>query len=258
MSGMAERSVSTRASIWGPAIFTLLILALLIGLGVWQLQRRVAKHALIATLAARVNAPPSPLPPAAQWPELRADRDEFRLVKFAATLDVDRQAQVYASGSALRTDVSGPGAWIFAPAHLAEASADAASIVINRGFVPQQQDGRAVTPLSAATGSNSPTEFIGYIRFPEQPGVLTPHEDAAKRLWFARDIGSMAQVSGWGPVAPFYIDLESPAPASGLPKPGPLEVHLRDEHMQYAITWFGLAFAVAIAFVVWFRGQRRA
>ena len=46
-------------------------------------------------------------------------------------------------------------------------------------------------------------------------------------------------------------------PESGIPKPGPLTVHLKDDHMQYAITWFGLAFAVMVAFGVWWRGQRR-
>jgi len=48
----------------------------------------------------------------------------------------------------------------------------------------------------------------------------------------------MAHRLGWGQVAPFYVDLETPAPESGIPKPGPLDVHLRDDHMQYAITWF--------------------
>jgi cytochrome oxidase assembly protein ShyY1 len=71
----------------------------------------------------------------------------------------------------------------------------------------------------------------------------------------------MAHALGWGqgagPVAPFYIDLEQPVPSSSIPKPGPLEVHLKDDHMQYAITWFGLAGAVAIAFGVWLFGQRR-
>ena len=59
-------------------------------------------------------------------------------------------------------------------------------------------------------------------------------------------------------MAPFYIDLEAPVPSSGEPKPGPLTVHLRDEHMQYAITWFSLAVVVVIAFAVWVRGRRRA
>ena len=71
----------------------------------------------------------------------------------------------------------------------------------------------------------------------------------------------MARALGWGEggktIAPFYVDLESPVPESGIPKPGPLTVHLKDDHMQYAITWFGLAFAVMVAFGVWWRGQRR-
>ncbi len=74
--------------------------------------------------------------------------------------------------------------------------------------------------------------------------MFTPHEDAVKRLWFLRDHLAMARAGGWGDVAPFYVDLESPMPASGLPKPGPLQVHLKDDHLQYAITWFGLALAL--------------
>jgi surfeit locus 1 family protein len=73
---------------------------------------------------------------------------------------------------------------------------------------------------------------------------------------------AMVRTLGWGeggkPVAPFYIDLETPVPASGIPKPGPLSVQLKDNHMQYVITWFGLAGAVVIAFAVWLFGQRRA
>jgi surfeit locus 1 family protein len=118
-----------------------------------------------------------------------------------------------------------------------------------------QQD-RAVAPLV----TNAPVMLSGYIRFPEAAGTLTPPENLAKRLWFTRDHLAMARALGWGeggrPVAPFYIDLEQPAPASGIPKPGPLEVHLKDDHLQYAITWFALAGAVVIAFGVWLRAQR--
>ena len=67
--------------------------------------------------------------------------------------------------------------------------------------------------------------------------------------WPARSAGES--------VAPFYIDLETPVPDSGVPKPGPLSVHLKDDHLQYAITWFMLAAAVVIAFGVWWRAQRR-
>jgi cytochrome oxidase assembly protein ShyY1 len=87
--------------------------------------------------------------------------------------------------------------------------------------------------------------------------LLTPTENTARRLWFTRDHLAMARALGWGEVAPFYVDLELPVPAGGIPKPGALEVHLKDDHLQYAITWFGLAGAVAIALVVWLRGQWR-
>jgi cytochrome oxidase assembly protein ShyY1 len=87
--------------------------------------------------------------------------------------------------------------------------------------------------------------------------MLTPPENMTKRLWFTRDHLAMARALGWNEVAPFYLDLETPVPASGIPKPGPLEVHLKDDHLQYAITWFGLAAAVVIAFAVWWRGQQR-
>jgi cytochrome oxidase assembly protein ShyY1 len=241
----------------GFGIFTLLMVVLFIGLGVWQLQRRVEKHVLIAALTERLAATPDSLPPASQWGTLTQARDEFRRVHFSATYEAQPDAMVYSSGSAVREDVSGPGTWAFMPARLPGGE----TVVINAGFVQNtmqdraQQD-RAVKPLVA----NEPAMLTGYIRFPETAGLLTPQQNTGKRLWFTRDHLAMAQTLGWGdgrPVAPFYIDLESPVPASGVPKPGPLEVHLKDDHMQYAITWFTLAAAVMIAFGVWLRGMRR-
>ena len=239
--------------------FTLLMVALFIGLGVWQLQRRVEKHALIAALTERLAAAPGALPSPAQWSVLTPAHDEFRRVSFAATYEPRPDAMVYSSGSAVREDISGPGTWAFLPAALPGGE----TVVINAGFVQNtmqdrtQQD-RAVTRLI----TNEPVTLTGYIRFPEAAGVLTPAENMAKRLWFTRDHLAMAHALGWGqdgrPVAPFYIDLEQPVPASGIPKPGPLDVHLKDDHLQYAITWFGLAGAVVIAFGVWLRAQRRA
>jgi cytochrome oxidase assembly protein ShyY1 len=232
--------------------------ALFAGLGVWQLQRRVEKHALIAHLTERLAAAPGSLPSPSQWSALTPAGDEFRRVSFAATYQPSPDAMVYSSGSAVRDDISGPGTWAFMPAELPTGE----TVVINAGFVPNtmqdrtQQD-RAVTPLI----THAPVMLSGYIRFPEAAGALSPSENLAKRLWFTRDHLAMARALGWGeggrPVAPFYIDLEQPVPASGIPKPGPLEVHLKDDHLQYAITWFGLAGAVVIAFGVWWRAQRR-
>jgi surfeit locus 1 family protein len=239
----------------GFGLFTLAMVALFAGLGVWQLQRRVEKHALIAALTERLAAAPDALPPASQWSTLTPAKDEFRRVRFAASYASGPDAMVYSSGSAVREDISGPGTWAFLPARLSTGE----SVVINAGFVQntmqdRAQEDRAVKPLV----SGAPVTLTGYLRFPEIAGMLTPAENKTKRLWFTRDHLAMARALGWGEVAPFYIDLETPAPASGIPKPGPLEVHLKDDHMQYAITWFVLAGAVMIAFGVWWRAQRRA
>ena len=242
----------------GFSIFTAAMLIVFVGLGVWQLQRRVEKHALIAALDQRLAETPGALPPLSQWASLNAADDEFRRVRFAATYQAVSDAMVYSSGSAVREDVSGPGTWAFVPAKLASGE----TVVINTGFVQntmqdRDQEDRAVKPLVTQT----PVTLTGYLRFPERAGMLTPAENVAKRLWFTRDHLAMAKALGWGGgvgVAPFYIDLESPMPDNGVPKPGALEVHLKDDHMQYAITWFSLAGAVVIAFIVWWRAQRRA
>jgi cytochrome oxidase assembly protein ShyY1 len=251
-------TTASRRGIAGFGVFTLMMVALLVGLGLWQLQRRVEKHALIAALNERLAAAPASLPQPSQWGALTPDKDEFRRVRFAATYEARPDAMVHSSGSAVRDDISGPGTWAFMPARLATGE----TVVINTGFVQNtmqdrpQQD-RAVTRLI----TNEPMTLTGYIRFPEAAGALTPPENPAKRLWFTRDHLAMARALGWGeggaPVAPFYIDLEQPVPASGIPKPGALQVHLKDDHLQYAVTWFALAGAVVIAFAVWMRGQRR-
>jgi surfeit locus 1 family protein len=238
----------------GFGIFTLVMVAALMSLGVWQLQRRVEKHALIAALTERLAAPPAVLPPPSQWSALTPAADEFRRVQFSAIYEAAPDAMVYSSGSAVRPDVSGPGTWAFLPARLAGGE----TVVIDAGFVPNMMQDRApqdraIKPLL----SGAAVTMTGYLRFPEKAGMLTPQADLAKRLWFTRDQQAMAAALRWGTVAPFYIDLEQPMPASGVPKPGAMEVHLKDDHLQYAITWFGLAGVVAIAFLVWLRAQRR-
>jgi cytochrome oxidase assembly protein ShyY1 len=253
-------TVSTaKRSFAGFAVFTLAMLALFIGLGVWQLQRRVEKHALIAALTERLAAAPEALPSPLQWNALIPATDEFRRVHLTATYAPLPDAMVYSSGSAVRGDIAGPGTWAFLPARLS----DGETVVINTGFVEntmqdRSQQDRVVSRL--VTGA--PVALTGYLRFPEKAGLLTPAENLASRLWFTRDHLAMARELGWdkagAPLAPFYVDLESPVPPSGIPKPGPLEVHLKDDHMQYAITWFTLAGAVVIAFGVWWRAQRRS
>lgn len=243
---MSEQLSAPRRSIIGLAIITLAMLAVLVGLGTWQLQRKDEKRALIVALTERLAAKPVPLSPSSDWRALSPARDEFRRVSLSGAFE-SPQANVYSSGSALRSDASGLGAFVFAPVRLSSGEL----VVINRGFVP---DGSA--PIGEPP--TGPIGLTGYIRFPEKQGWFTPHEDQTKRLWFLRDHISMARANKWGEVAPFYIDLETAAPPTALPKPGPLSVQLRNNHLQYAITWFGLALVVAGAFAFWVYGQRKS
>ncbi|TKT70916.1 SURF1 family protein [Afipia massiliensis] len=255
MNQSATTHPTRQRGIFGLAVIALVMVSVLASLGVWQLRRKDEKHALIAALTERLAKAPGALPSAAAWPTLTPAHDEFSRVKFSATFEAKPDAMVYSSGSAVRDDITGPGTWAFMPARLA----DGRSVVINAGFVQNTMQDRAQQDRAVARlVTGAPVELTGYLRFSEEPGTFTPTEDAGKRLWFVRDHQSMAQVLGWGEVAPFYVDLESPMPSSGTPKPGPLHVQLKDNHLQYAVTWFGLALVVAAAFGFWVAGQRRA
>jgi len=241
-------------SITGFAITSLIIVATLLSLGFWQLQRRSEKHALIAALNIRLAETPVALPSSDLWSAMSAATDEFRRVTFTATYKPQPDAMVYSSGSGVRPDVPGAVTWAFLPAALP----DGKVVVINPGFVQNTMQDRAQQDRVVKTLlTGAPVTMTGYLRYPETAGTLTPNDDVTKRLWFNRDQRAMARALGWGEVAPFYVDLESPVPANGIPKPGPLVVRLKDDHMQYAITWFSLATAVVIAFGVWTRGQKR-
>ncbi len=136
------------------AIFTLVMIAVFVGLGLWQLQRRAEKHALIAALNERLAATPEPLPLASQWSVLTPAHDEFRRVRFTATYQPGPDAMVYSSGSALREDISGPGTWAFLPARLPTGE----TVVINAGFVQNTMQDRAEEDRAVA-GSSPPSRW---------------------------------------------------------------------------------------------------
>jgi surfeit locus 1 family protein len=226
---------------------TLLVFAgvvILIGLGVWQLDRKTWKENLITTINTRLGRTPEDLPPRSSWPQLREDGEEFRRVAFPAEFLDGEEALVYTAGSPLRPDVRGLGYWVFAPARLAGGSI----IIINRGFVPADRKDPGTRAEGAPRGI---VDIVGVLRWPEPRNFFTPADDPKNNVWFLRDSNSIATFKKWATAAPFYIDQEAPIPSGGWPKPGKLEAHLPDDHLQYAITWFGLALALSGVYVVW-------
>jgi surfeit locus 1 family protein len=187
-------------------LFALAAFVTFVGLGTWQIQRKAWKEALIATLEQRLSAAPVDLPPREQWGRLDPAKDEFRHVKFFAAFVPGAEALVYAGSSALRSDVSGPGYWVLAPARLSAGGL----IVINRGFVPEGRQDPATRSGSEIVGN---AELVGVMRWPEPRGTFSPKDQPERNLWFVRDPVAIASAKGWGDVAPFFIELESPSAA---------------------------------------------
>jgi surfeit locus 1 family protein len=225
---------------------TLVAFAILIGLGVWQIERKAWKEGLIADLTQRLAVPPQALPPQRDWPALDAAHDEYRRVGFTAQFENDKEALVFASASGFRPDVAdaGPGYWVFTPARLADGSL----VIVNRGFVP---DARKAPQTRLQGEVSGPVALVGVMRWPDSRHWFTPNDDAARNVWYLRDPSAIATAKGLGSVAPFYVEQESPPPPGGLPQPGKLVVSLPDNHLQYALTWFGLAAVLAGSFIAW-------
>jgi len=232
----------------GPTLFTVVGIAILIGLGVWQLDRKVWKENLIATITARLDRAPEPLPPRADWQRLTPAADEYRHVTFPAEFLPGQEALVYSAGSAFRPDVQGAGYWVFAPARLSGGGI----VVVDRGFVPADRKDAA----SRAQGApQRVVDIVGVMRWPEAPGLFTPQAEPQNKVWYLRDSTAIAAAKKWDTTAPFYIEQETPLPPGGLPKPGRLVVALPDNHLQYAITWFALALGLASVYAVWLAGR---
>jgi surfeit locus 1 family protein len=234
-----------------PALLTIAAAAVLISLGTWQLERKAWKEGLIATLESRLAAAPVNLPARETWPRLTRENEEFRRVAFPAEFLRGEEAFVYASGSALRPDVSSPGYWVFAPARLPGGSV----VVINRGFVPEGRQDRNSRRQGDVSGV---VDIVGVLRWPEARGLFTPDDDLPRNLWFVRDHLGIAAAKKWATAAPFYVDQEAPLAPGGLPRAGPLKASLPNNHLQYALTWYGLTIVLLGVFLAFWRAARHA
>jgi surfeit locus 1 family protein len=218
--------------------FAIIGFAILVSLGIWQLERKTWKENLIATLNTRIAAPPHALSPS---PNQAAD--EFSRVQLRGTFIPNQSALVFTSGSALRPDIATPGYWVLSPLR----TNDGRIVVVNRGYVAGKD---APPPPSGEV------DLVGALRWPDEGGMFTPADDPQHNLWYSRNPVAIAAAKGWGQVAPFFVEQETPQLANA-PRAGPLVVHLRDAHLQYAITWFGLAAGLAGVYLAWLRGRLR-
>ena len=232
----------------GLAIFCglmLVLIAALLALGVWQVERLSWKEDLIARVDQRVHAEPVPAPVRAQWGQVSRANDEYRHVTAEGTLQNDRETLIYASTTL------GPGYWVITPLMLA----DSTSILINRGFVPTEKR----DPATRSEGQiATPVNITGLLRITEPGGTLVKSNDPANDRWYSRDVAAIADRRGVADTAPYFIDADATTNPGGLPVGGLTQIAFPNNHLVYAITWFALALMAAglLAFVV--RGELRA
>jgi surfeit locus 1 family protein len=226
------RSVSIKPVSLLPALLVLFSIAGLIALGVWQIERRTWKLALIDRVEQRVHAEPEPIPASASWPAINAANDEYRRVTVTGRFLHDRETLVQAV-----TDEGG-GFWVLTPLE----TADGVVVLINRGFVPPERrdeatrrDGDTATMVS----------ITGLLRLTEPKGGFLRNNDPAANRWYSRDVEAIAAARGLSRIAPFFIDADATPNPGGYPQGGLTVVKFHNNHLIYALTWFGLAIMLA-------------
>lgn len=208
-------------------ISIVIALAILVSLGTWQLQRKHWKETLIADLADRAHAASIALSPPSDWASWNGAKDEFRHVAANGTFLNDKEIKVYGlmdeGGRTLQ------GHFLFVPLALDGGG----MVLVNRGFVPMGE-----TVIARPDGS---VRVEGIFRAPEQRGWFVPENLPAKGQWYTRDTTAMAQALNLANSAPFYIEADRDN-AGQWPRGGTTRaITLKNDHLQYALTWFGLA-----------------
>jgi surfeit locus 1 family protein len=227
-----------------PGLLTLVALAVLISLGNWQVRRLAWKEALIASATERPQMPVVDLPAVSEWPDLATADLEYRPFRMTGRFLFDREALVFTSLSDARGEYSGPGSWVVTPFALEGGG----TVLVNRGFVP---DGwKAPTRRDGVPLEEGTVTATGLLRPDEMPNMFTPDDRPEENQFFARNVAAIAQAKGLGgPVAPFTIDLlASETPPGGLPQAGETRFAFTNNHIGYAVTWYGLAAALAAVF----------
>lgn len=228
-----QSSPAPRRSLFLLGGLALAAIAVLAGLGVWQLRRGAQKQVFIAALNLAASGPPKPAWSAAS---------PFDRVSLAGSFEAGQSVFVRV------TLPEGLGVYVLTPLRTA-----GATILVNRGFMKTGQDGRP----PAVDAPAGPVTVIGLRRGPEPRGWFAPPDNAGLRLFATRNPPLIAAALGWqGPgwqdLAADYLEAE---PVAGAPAPNGVDLNqviarIPDNHLVYALTWFGLAVTLAVVFLL--------
>ncbi|MEJ5079343.1 MULTISPECIES: SURF1 family protein [unclassified Ochrobactrum] len=234
---------------WGVLIASLIAFAILISLGTWQVERLNWKEALLASTQERVHEAPLPL---ADMEKIYRDEGtvEYRPVTVSGTFMHQGERHF------LATYQGQPGFNVYTPLMLE----DGRFVLINRGFVPYEKKDRQTRLDGQLDG---PVTITGLARDPltSKPGYFLPDNDADKNIFYWKDWSAMAEsadIPSLDDAVPFFIDADNKPNFGGLPIGGITIIDFPNNHLQYAVTWYGLALALLGVVVAWFWRYRKA
>jgi surfeit locus 1 family protein len=216
---------------------------ILLGLGVWQVQRLQWKTALLARIAALQSAPSEPLEVVLHRIKDGGEVDFVRVQTTCPSLQQTRVLHLYA----ILDGVMGDRAITACPI----AAGPYRTLLVDRGFVPADQVARI------APGPPTPGPVIGVLRKTEKPNWLSPPNSVLKNDWHTRDIPAMAAALNAPAPAPVILMLERPGPTGFGPRPAAIPTDIPNNHLGYALTWFGLAIGLVVSYIGSFRRAKR-
>lgn len=235
---MTDRAPS--GLVW-PTIAAGLALAVLSGLGTWQLERKAWKEALIAQIAARATAAPVSLD-AVSDAISRSENLEYTRVTARGRFHLDKTLYVFAPEG-------GETGW---HAHVPLETTSGRIVLVNRGWIGHAQRQQAAAPVDTPSPE---VELVGLLRHPGSALTFTPDNDVARNIWHWRDVSGMARATfpaDPGRVMPFTLDREADPTGTalpGAPRGGVTRVVLPNRHLEYALTWYGLALTLLAVYV---------
>ena len=237
----------SRAGRLAGVVLVLAAFAVLVSLGTWQMQRLHWKEALIGAIAERRSAPAVSLDKIEAMAAAGEDID-YRTVHVSGVYDHGKERHFFA------THEGRTGFYVFTPLKLA----DGRAIFVNRGFVPFEKKDASTRAEGQIAGSVA-IDGLARPKLSGKPSSLVPDNDAAKNIFYWKDLDAMADSAGIATdrVVSFFIDADASENPGGLPIGGVTQFDLPNNHLQYALTWYGLAAAlVAVSGIYVYRRRR--
>jgi surfeit locus 1 family protein len=229
-----------------PTLWFLPAFALLISLGVWQIERLHWKLDLIAKIHNGLSAPPVALHDALTATDpAHVDNADYRRVRVRGAFANDEEVRFFTTG-----DQGMPVYHLVTPFDLD----DGDTLIVDRGFVPIGPDGTEQMKPAEISG---PQVIVGILRKPSLPNLFTPPIDKTRRIVHTRDPQVLSKAFGWKNVLPVFMEVDATPNPGGWPKGGQTIVDLPNDHLQYAITWFGLALGLLVIYLAYHRSCGR-